>query len=85
MSYVLLTGAAAGAIPNGTRIHKTRHEPGDATPLGTGGVVLASHVAPVLDPLPPGVPQQPAFLYFVEWDTTPGVPVGVSDYKIEAL
>jgi len=68
---VLIEGQAEGAIPNGRRIVKVRGDPGDANSVGTYGRVLASHRAG--DKLG----------YFIEWDTFPGMPVFVADWKID--
>lgn len=62
-----------GAIENGTRIKKVRSEEGDATPIGSLGTVLASLKDEEVSP---------RTFYFVEWDHTPGVPVGLLDWKI---
>lgn len=68
---VFTTDQAPGAIPNGTPIVKTFSDKGDANPVGTTGIVLGSmfdgeHIAG----------------YFVEWQTMPGVPVFVAEFKI---
>ena len=77
MRVAWIPGEAEGAIPNGTRVRKTREDPeGDITPIGTQGVVLASHRVDI-----DGV----TYAYFVEWDTTPGVPIGCGDWKIERV
>ena len=79
-----LHGEARGAIPNGTRIVKVFAEPGDANPVGTTGVVLASHAVPQaeLATLPAVGGAVSPFVYFVEWDTFLGQPVGVISVKI---
>ncbi len=65
---------AKGAIPNGTRIKKTESEEGDATPDGTLGTVLGSLRAP---------PEMGMLLfYFVEWDNSKRVAVGIMGWKI---
>jgi hypothetical protein len=59
-----------GAIPRGTTIIKVATEKGDANPIGTKGKVLGSM----------GDGQKTG--YFVEWETMPGTPVFVADFKI---
>jgi hypothetical protein len=61
---------APGAIPRGTAIVKVFSEDGDANPTGTRGKVLGS------------MSDGQRIGYFVEWETTPGVPVFVADFKI---
>lgn len=63
---------AVGAIPNGTRIVKTKSEPGDSHPDGTPGTVLGSF----------RVDDQPAF-YFVEWDCKPRIAVALAGHRIK--
>lgn len=66
---------ARDALPNGTRIKKTRSEEGDGTPDGTPGTVLGSMRAP----------EEMYFelLYFVEWDNHKKVAVGCMGWKVE--
>jgi hypothetical protein len=59
---------------NGTRIRKTVHQEGDATPVGGRGTVLGSIFHPEL-----------GGFYFVEWDHKPKVAVGVAAVKIGLL
>ena len=61
---------APGAIPRGTAIVKIISEKGDANPVGTKGKVIGSM----------GDGQKMG--YFIEWETLPGVPVFVADFKI---
>ncbi len=68
------TEQAEGALPNGTRIEKTKSEPKDATPGGTPGTILGSISHP-------GV-MNGAIMYFVEWDDRPKVAVGVMGWKL---
>jgi hypothetical protein len=72
-AVAMLAGEAAGAIPNGTRIVKAKSEPGDTTPDGAGGKVLSSVYNAEIGPY---------IFYFLEWDHTPGVPVGCLGWKI---
>lgn len=67
---VFTTDQADGAISNGTPIVKVQSEVRDANPVGTRGKVLGS------------IRTDDKLGYFVEWETLPGVPVFVSDFKI---
>lgn len=71
--FGMLSGQAIGAIPNGTRIVKAKSEEGDTTPTGAGGKVLSSVYDQTVGPY---------IFYFVEWDHTPGVPVGCIGWKV---
>ena len=65
---------AAGAMPAGTRIVKTRMELGDANPTGTLGVVLGS----LSDPsIAGGHP-----MYFIEWEHTPKKAIACAGWKV---
>jgi transcriptional regulator with XRE-family HTH domain len=61
---------APGAIPRGTPIVKIVSEAGDANPIGTNGKVLGS------------LSDDDRIGYFIEWETMPGMPVFVSDFKV---
>lgn len=66
---------AAGAIPNGSTILKTAQEEGDATPLGTSGVVLGSISHPAV--------ADGALCYFIEWANRPRAAVAVIGWKVQ--
>jgi hypothetical protein len=81
---------ADGAIPNGARIVKAHAEEGDGHPVGSLGTVLGSLGFPpeaaeeaAAELAAKGLDPRPVkYAYFVEWDATPRVAVGVMDYKI---
>lgn len=62
---------APGAIPRGWPIIKVFSELGDTNPVGTKGKVIGS------------MTDGKVMGYFVEWETMPGVPVFVADFKIQ--
>lgn len=64
---------AAGAIPNGSKIVKTKSDGTDSNPDGTPGKVLGSFH-------PTGVPYP---MYFVEWDRKPHIAVAISGPRIK--
>lgn len=66
---------AAGALPSGTRIVKCNSEPGDTRADGSGGTILGSISHPSLRGGEP--------LYFIAWDATPRMAVGVMAFKIK--
>lgn len=65
--------ARQAQLKNGQRVCKSLHELGDATPVGTGGVVLGSVFHWTV-----GVG------YFVEWDDKPRIAVLVVAAKVRA-
>jgi hypothetical protein len=69
---VFTTDRAPGCWPNGTRIEKRIHEPGDRARIGQTGTVLGSV----------RVPEQKQPSYFVEWDSQPQAAVLVPAAKI---
>lgn len=68
------TDRSEGAWANGTRIVKSKSEPGDATPNGTMGTVLGSIHHPEV-----------GTAYFIEWDDRPKHAVLVCDFKISEV
>lgn len=64
---------APGAMPNGTRVAKTRSEHGDSHPDGSLGTVLGSFREPAV---------YPDTFYFVEWDAGRGFAVGTLALKL---
>lgn len=67
------TDEAPGAYPNGTQIVKVKTEKGDANPIGTRGKVIGS------------MTDGKVLGYFIEWETSPGVPIFVASFKIDRV
>jgi len=65
------TDEAPGAIANGTRIAKQKSTSGDAHQDGALAIVLGSKAGP-----------NGTYLYFVEWDDSPGLPVAIRGDRI---
>ncbi len=65
---------AAGAIPNGSRVRKTRSKPNDNHQDGELATVLGSIAR-----------QQIGYGYFVEWDRHRGIAVFVASTRIEPV
>jgi hypothetical protein len=67
-----------GALPSGTRVRKTRFDPGDSTPEGSLGTILGSTGHPdMIEKFGP--------FYFIEWDDKPRVAVGMAGIKLESV
>lgn len=70
MKLAYIDRDAPGAIPRGTAIVKVFSEAADANPVGTKGKVFGS------------IRVDDRLGYFIEWETAPGLPVFVADFKI---
>jgi hypothetical protein len=73
------TEHAEGALPNGTRVEKTRSKPGDTHTDGAKATVLGS-MGPIEFEGDARV-----FGYFVTWDELPGVPVFIAGTRVRKL
>lgn len=82
---IMFEGEAEGAIPNGARILKVASYSGDASDTGERGTVLSSMAVPEDMTTDPVTGNPIKYVYFVEWDHTPGVPVFITDFKIAEL
>jgi len=89
----IFIGKDEGEWPKGTRVGKVRSAPGDFHPDGAQGTIVGA-----LGPVPDdkraeiilaaakiGINEDILFLYWVEWDDLPGVPVAITDYRLERL
>jgi len=63
---------AQGAWARGTRVRKSRNDPGDTHTIGDQATVLASE----------GPNHEGVYLYFVLWDDLPDIPVGIRSDKL---
>lgn len=71
---------AEGAWPNGTRVRKVNSQDGDGHLDGSLGTILGSYknthkTEPKFEDV--------AYLYWVEWDDMPKVPIGTISTKLE--
>jgi hypothetical protein len=74
---------AVGAYPNGSRVVKTASEPSDDHGNGACATVIGSMSVNGLRPEDlPEAARNASYIYFVEWDDTPGFPVAVIDFKV---
>ena len=86
-------GKDQGRWPKGTRVKKINTKPGDTHQDGAEGTIVGA--------LGPASPSQRAeliielakkningdieYIYWVEWDDTPGIPVAITDNRIEPI
>ena len=89
----IYVGKDQGRWPRGTRVKKVNTEPGDAhqdgalgTIVGALGPATASQRAEVIIELAKqGIDGDVEYFYWVEWDDMPGIPVGITDNRIEPV
>lgn len=89
----IYVGKDEGEWPKGTRVRKVRSEPGDThqdgalgTIVGAWGPLTATKRAELIPELAKqGITEDVVCLYWVEWDDIPGVPVAITDYRLERL
>ena len=88
-------GQDRGEWPKGTRVRKTHTEPGDAHQdgaLGTivGALAVGASASPeqaefIINLARQGIDREVEYIYWVEWDDMPGIPVAIADYRIEPI
>ena len=86
-------GKDKGRWPKGTRIRKVGTKPGDThqdgalgTIVGALGPTSASQRAEVIiDLAKQGINGDIEYTYWVEWDDIPGIPVAITDNRIEPV
>lgn len=86
----IIVGGDEGEWHKGTRVEKTNSEPGDTHQDGAMGTIVGA-----LGPAQPALraailaggkmKQDVVFIYWVEWDDLPGMPVAIVDYRIKPL
>lgn len=75
----ILIGTDEGKWPKGTRVEKINSEPGDTHADGTQATIVGALKAPAEARLPI------EYMYWVEWDDLPGIPVAVGENRIRPL
>lgn len=93
MGIYIGIGKDKGRWDNGTRIRKVGTEPGDThqdgalgTIVGALGPSTASQRAESIIALDKnGVDGDIEYIYWVEWDDMPGIPVAITDNRIEPV
>jgi len=86
-------GKDIGRWPKGTRVKKVCSKPGDAhrdgalgTIVGALGPITASQRAEfIIELAKNGINGDVEYIYWVEWDDTPGIPVAITDNRIEPI
>ena len=89
----IIVGQDEGRWPKGTRIRKVGTKLGDShqdgalgTIVGALGPTTASQRAEVIiDLAKQGINGDIEYIYWVEWDDAPGIPVAITDNRIEPV
>ena len=89
----IYVGKDKGRWPRGTRVRKINSEPGDthqdgalATIVGAWGPLTPGERAElVIELAKRGLNQDSECMYWVEWDDMPGIPVAITDFRIEPI
>jgi len=86
----IIVGGDEGEWHKGTRVEKTNSEPDDTHRDGAMGTIVGA-----LGPAPPAlraeilaqgaIKQDVVFMYWVEWDDLPGIPVAIADFRIKPV
>jgi len=90
----IYVGQDKGRWPRGTRVRKIHSEPKDAHRDGALGTLVGA-----LGPAPAspemaeflmglarkGIEEGGEYVYWIEWDDLPGIPVAIADYRIEPI
>jgi len=86
----IIVGGDEGEWHKGTRVEKTNSEPDDTHRDGAKGTIVGA-----LGPAQPAlraailaggkVKRDVVFIYWVEWDDFPGMPVAIVDYRIKPV
>lgn len=92
MGFILI-GGDEGEFPKGTRARKINSDPDDSLQDGAECTIVGA-----LGPIPDsqragmilwlskhGIDHDVLFIYSVVWDDLPGVPVAVSDFRLQKI
>jgi len=89
----IFIGKDEGRWPKGTRVKKSMSRPGDThrdgvlgTIVGALGPSTATQRAEIIIALDKeGIDGDVEYIYWVEWDDTPGIPVAIADNRLEPV
>ncbi|HUV44287.1 MAG TPA: hypothetical protein VMW13_05595 [Dehalococcoidales bacterium] len=86
----IIVGGDEGEWNKGTRVEKTNSDPDDTHRDGAKGTIVGAW-----GPVPPAfraeslakgkMEQDIVFIYFVEWDDMPGLPVAITDCRLKPV
>ncbi len=89
----IIVGKDEGRWPKGTRIRKVNTKPGDSHQDGALGAIVGAwgpstasqRAEAIIDLAKKGINGDVEYIYWVEWDNMPGIPVAISDNRIEPV
>jgi len=90
---MIYVGKDEGRWPKGTRVKKIRSDPGDSHQDGARGTIVgalgplsaAQRAAAIMKLAKNGIDGDVEYMYWVEWDDIPGIPVAITDNRIEPI
>lgn len=84
----VLVGLADGKLPKGSRVRKVDSLPGDTHQDGALATVVGA-LGPANHQIKAELRRrglkEVEWIYWVEWDDLPGMPVGITENRIEAI
>lgn len=86
-------GKDKGRWPKGTRVRKRRGKPGDTHQDGALGTIagalgplsVTQRAEAIIKLAKNGIDGDVEYMYWVEWDDIPGIPVAITDNRIEPI
>lgn len=90
---IIYVGQDEGRWPKGTRVRKINTKPGDSHEDGAPGTIVgakgpataAQRAELILELAKHQIDGDIEYIYWVEWDDTPGIPVAITDNRIEPI
>lgn len=89
----ILIGKDEGRWPKGTRVRKINTKPGDTHQDGDQGTTVGAlgpttgsqRTELIIELAKKDIDGDIEYVYWVEWDDTPGIPVAITDNRIEPI
>ena len=89
----VLVGKDEGRWPKGTRVRKVNTKSGDTHQDGAQGTIVGAlgpaspsqRAELILELATKGLNGDIEYIYWVEWDDMPGIPVAIADCRIEPV
>ena len=89
----IYVGQDKGRWPKGTRVKKVNTKPGDTHQDGAVGTIVGAwgplpagqRAELIIELAQKGMDGDIEYIYWVEWDDTPGIPVAITDNRVEPI
>jgi len=92
---MIIVGRDEGLWPKGTRVKKIRSKLDDTHQDGAPGTIVGAldlysgnvtlYAELIVKLAGKGIKEGGEYIYWVEWDDIPGIPVAIADYRIEPI